>query len=210
VKAMVHELSIDQISRLRNAFLECREKGEIINTRWSIISGPPFSGKTTLLEAMAERGNIVVQDAARAEINESLKKGGDKVAVRADYDDLQERISSRMMNASSKLRTEQSIFWDYSFPDNLAFIEMQGRKWSKKHLDAAIKYRFANVFICQPVGGFVDLAFDPVRIESAGDSRRIFKLLISIYEILEYKPIILPPESVDSRLRAISSANSNL
>ncbi|RQR45563.1 MULTISPECIES: ATP-binding protein [unclassified Burkholderia] len=197
------DLFLPRYAELLTRLRRYSQEAEPQETKWSIVSGPPYSGKTTLISELAARGVVTVEDAGRAEISALIDSGRDKWEAREDYSILQDRICSRMMLSASKLRTDERCFWDYSFPDNLAFLALNGCGWATNQLDAATRFKFRNIYLCQPLFTDFDERMDPLRIESEQARAEIYRLLYAIYTALGYTPIELPPVSVKSRLAQI-------
>jgi predicted ATPase len=172
-------------------------------THWSIVTGPPYSGKTSLVNALSVKGRMTVEDAGRAEIEAQIREGSNKWEARENYLTLQERICIRMHRLAAALKPDQCCIWDYSFPDNLAFLALRGHSWSSTHIESATKYRFQNIFICRPLPGPFNEKNDPLRVEDEQERAEIFELLCAIYTALGYSPVILPAKDMASRLKVI-------
>ena len=200
---MSHDLVSPRHAQLLACLHRHAQETESLETKWSIVSGPPYSGKTTLIAELAARGVLTVEDAGRAEISALIDSGRDKWEARENYPTLQDRICSRMMLSASKLRTDECCFWDYSFPDNLAFLALKGYGWPPNQLDAATRFKFRNVYLCQPLSLDFDENADSLRIESAQVRAEIYRLLYAVYTALGYTPIELPAASVKSRLEQL-------
>ena len=138
-------MSIDarRLQRLRDAASAADER---LDTNWRVVTGPPFSGKTTLIESLRSRGYRTVEDCGRRAIRERLASGQTKDDARSDYERLQLRISELMLDEARAHDPLATVVWDYSFPDNLAYLAIAGHEWDEIHLERAIQFRFKKVF----------------------------------------------------------------
>jgi predicted ATPase len=171
-----------------------------VQTDWRVITGPPCSGKTTLIRALEARGFPVVHEAARAWIEAQLACGRSLAAIRHDAARFEGRILQRKAHIEAELAPDRLIFFDRALPDSIAYF-------TAANLDAgparrcSLQRRYRRVYFCQPVGA--ERFRDGVRAESAAVADALGGLLRSAYEGLGYRLIDLPPRPVSERLALI-------
>ena len=73
-----------------------------INTEWVIITGGPCSGKSTLLEAFKNDGEICIQEAARTVIDEGLAIGKKIEEIRANEESFQDIVLQRKIQIETE------------------------------------------------------------------------------------------------------------
>jgi predicted ATPase len=194
-------MSIDArcLQRLRDA---ANAAGERLHTNWRVVTGAPFSGKTTLVESLRSRGYRTIEDCGRRAICERLSSGQTKDDARSDYESLQLRISELMLDKAGAHDPSTTVIWDYSFPDNLAYLAIAGHEWDDIHLERAVRFRFKQVFLLHTVGRFNNLT-DPVRTESQESQVKLQTIMKEIYETLGAEVIEIPASTLDFRLAEV-------
>ncbi|ARU59315.1 ATPase [Oleiphilus messinensis] len=169
-----------------------------VKTEWVVLTGPPSSGKTTVLEELKRLGYLTSPDVSREVIKNHITKGGDAVSARKDQFKLQVEILDKMLKVESSLDAGQRVFLDYAIPDNIAYCEMEDvvipdlEKSSKK-------FEYRKVFLFEPL----PMVVDDVRIESESYQHEIFKKILRSYKKLGYKVRIIKIDSVKNRIKKI-------
>ena len=184
------------LQHLRDAANTAEER---IYTSWRVVSGPPFSGKTTLVDSLGSCGYQTVADCGRRAICENLQEGRTKVDARSDFEGLQRRISDLTLDEALVLAPSDIVVWDYSLPDNLAYLAVTGHGWPRIFIERAIRFHFKQVFLLQPVGD-IDHLTDPVRVESLAFSLELYKAMKTVYETLGTEVVEVVELSRESRL----------
>jgi predicted ATPase len=146
---------------------------------WIVITGAPSSGKTTLLQALQERGYRVVAESAREVLAECrLDESGA---------DVQRMIEQRQMTKEMALPVDQRIILDRGLPDSLAYRQLVGLE--VEELRALIQpERYAVVFLC----GFGEHTADGVRKDDVERAQRIESLIRDVYKELGCRVVELP------------------
>jgi predicted ATPase len=114
-------------------------------TNWIVITGSSCSGKTTLINLLAENRYPVVPESARQYIEGELARGNTLDEIRSDQAALTRRIYRNWLECLGELNPEQFLFLDRGLPDALAFFRYTGMDPNKILLDC-LKYRYAFVF----------------------------------------------------------------
>jgi predicted ATPase len=153
---------------------------------------------------------MVVEDLARAVIQNMMGATKSKEFVRQDYLSLQDEIRDRMLEHARSLNPNERVYWDYCLPDNLAFLYCNGWGWSRKHLEAATMYDFAKVFIFDPIPLIHDPVADEIRVEGVKTQCRLRLTGAQVYRALGYRIARVKQRSIDERLRMVLSSNSNV
>ena len=124
-------------------------------TDWVVITGPPSSGKTTLLELFEAAGESVSHDTTRQLIADVVASGRDADEFRF-ADDFQPRVLEAMAGAERSLDPTARVFLEYALPCNIAFQRTEGLDPIPGLADAARVHRYEHVFILDPVGWETD------------------------------------------------------
>jgi predicted ATPase len=168
-------------------------------TRWQVITGAPCSGKTTLIEALADRGHRVVPETARAYIDRCLAQGMTLSQIKADPLRFEQKILLDKVALESSLPKDQLIFMDRAIPDSVAYYRFEG-------LDPAEPLRYSRAVRYETVFLLDRLEFEPdaVRSEDADDAARLEALLAECYGRLGYAVVSVPVMKIDERIGFIS------
>src|SRR5688572_27283488 len=95
----------------------------MIETNWSVITGGPSSGKTTLIRELEAQGHAVRHEVARSYIEQMmqhLRLTAEQVRQQTPY--LQRQILALKLNRERHTQTNQPVFFDRGTPDSLAYF----------------------------------------------------------------------------------------
>ncbi len=182
-----------EIIEIANSFIES------IDTNWIVISGPPSSGKTTLINALDHLGYKTNGDISRLIIENHLKEGNNISQIRENDETLQKEILLAMVNKAEELSIKELIFHDYSFPDNIPYLKINNLNIPHEFIFYSKYYKFRNIYICEPLS-FVR---DGIRTESLSEQKELYNLIWENYLSLGYNPILLPRLSLNERINLI-------
>lgn len=166
-------------------------------TNWHVITGAPSSGKTTLINRLAQLGYHTSPEVARQCISEYLAKNHTLEDIHQDQ--LQANILSIMKDREQHLQPQELIFFDRGLPDSIAYFRYH-------HLDEKLTknipaHWYKKVFFCEGL----PVIHDAIREEDDRSARKIGQYIYEAYSNLGYDLINLPPVSVDERLQIILS-----
>jgi predicted ATPase len=165
-----------------------------IETRWVVITGPPSSGKSTLLALFTEAGEQTSADSTRRLISDVVASGRDAEEFRF-ADDFQPRVLEAMAAAEARLDPAERTFLEYALPCNIAFHRTENRSLTPGLAEAAERYRYDEVFILDPVGW----QFDAERVEGEEYQSAVHQHMYDVYRELGYDPIPIPGVSPTKR-----------
>lgn len=170
-------------------------------TRWVVLTGPPSSGKTTLLQLFDESGERTSGDSTRRLISNVVAGGRDAEEFRF-ADDFQPRVLEAMAAAQTQLDPNERTFLEYALPCNIAFHRTEDRQLTPGLAEAAEQYRYSDVFILDPVGW----QSDAERVEGEPYQTAVHRHLFDVYNELGYDPIRIPALSPTKRYELVRMA----
>ena len=172
---------------LKIAYDQAKANGKIIKTNWSVITGAPLSGKTTVINQLASQGYKTTPDFGRIAIEKRIREGKDKTTARSNYIALQQEISDTQNKHLKTLDPLEKTFLDYGPPDNLAFLFYRNKVSRKSLINHSIQFQLQRCYILSPLK--VDPTQDQVRIEDELARSEIRQFIEELYLCLE-TPII--------------------
>lgn len=113
----------------QNAFLEKELDRELLSarfnvqTKWHVITGALCSGKTTLIEQLADQGFQTAPESARLYIEGEFARGRTIEEVRADPAAMTRLVYDLMIKREMGLRVDEITFLDRGLPDAPVFYE---------------------------------------------------------------------------------------
>jgi len=163
-----------------------------------IITGGPGSGKSSLLEALREKGYLCFNETSRRIIREQLDCNGEMLPWK-NLSAFTHKNYVLMLedyhNASSGLN-----FYDRGLPDIPAYCALGNVMVDDLHQKAIDEIRYEKIaFICPPWEEIY--VNDPERPESYEQSVRVYNLLMHAYKEAGYQLVEMPKDSVIKRIQ---------
>ena len=168
-----------------------------VQTNWHVITGATCSGKTTLIDQLADKGFQTVPEAGRQYIKREMATG------RTFEEIINNEADGRGMK-DMQLRIERGLraidiaFLDRAFPDCLAFHRVVGLN-PNEILTECFHFRYASVFILDRL----PFQQNGVRIEEDAYAGFLDEWLTRDYSALGYRVVRVPVLSPDERLAFI-------
>ena len=169
-------------------------------TNWVVITGPPSSGKTTLLKLFEGDGERVSHDTTRQLIADEAARGRPASEFRF-APDFQPRVLDAMASAQRRLDPTQRVFLEYALPCNIAFHRTEGRSLTPGLAAAAREYKYAHVFILDPVGW----ENDSQRVENSAYQTTVHQHMQDVWREHGYTPVRVEATSPSERKAKIKS-----
>jgi len=154
------------------------------NTNWWVVSGGPSSGKTSVLDHLAERGYNVMPEAARILIDQEMDKGRRLEQIRADESKFQRDVEQLKIEMEEKMSPNDLVFLDRGRQGD------SGAYWQESGGDheVPISNKYAGVFLLDRLPFEKDYA----RTEDEEVAERIHNNIGLNYRIFGYNPIRVP------------------
>jgi len=170
----------------------------MIETNWAVITGAPCSGKTAVIQRLAELGYGVVHEVARTFIEAALKRGKSLQAIKSDVQAFEGDILRQKCRVEAALDRNRGLFLDRAIPDSIAYFVDAGLD-PKQPLRESRKFRYRKVFLMARLR----FTSDAVRNENAEHALRLETLLRQAYENLGYSLIEVPVNTIDARVEFV-------
>jgi predicted ATPase len=171
-----------------------------LKTNWYVLTGRPCSGLSTTLAELGKAGFPVVDEAARAVIDEKLAKGLTIGDIRGNDAVFQREILERKVAAESELDPEAVRFLDRGLPDSVAYHELAGLDPGEV-LRLCEPLRYRKVFFLEPLPWVADYA----RTETAETLDWLGRRLREVYRDLGYRVVDVPAAGLGERVSLIRS-----
>ena len=166
-----------------------------------VLTGAPYSGKTTIIHALRERGYAIIPEAAIMVIDviHGLIPEG-AVQWREKYlESFQYLIAQKQYELETTPQNGEVLFLDRGAFDGYAFAMHFEKDWSHSCKELASKSKYDEVFLFDLVTPF-DPRPDTGRIETEEDCYELQVLLELAYYRNGYTPIDVPLMSVEDRV----------
>lgn len=173
-----------------------------------VVTGGPGSGKSSLIEALHQRGYDRSIEAGRAIIRNQMAIGG-RALPWVDpllFADLM--LSWEMRSYSIAQPIRRPVFFDRGVPDVLGYLHMSGFPIPEHARVAAENFRYSRtVFVAPPWREI--FCGDNERRQDFDIAVRTYESISAIYATLNYDLVELPRVTIDERvkfvLRSLSS-----
>lgn len=165
-----------------------------ILTKWSVFTGSPCSGKTSVLHSLRSLNFPVREELARAFFLEELAKGRTLEEICADQLKLQNMFVEKGIEGDKGLDVSLPYILDRGPIDAIAHYMHYGFDYSNI-LQNVTKLRYACVFYFEPL----PYQNDAVRIENGEAAEHLDKCFIRAYEECGYTIITVPLMSIEER-----------
>ncbi len=164
-------------------------------TNWHVITGTVSSGKSTLIDQLADRGFQTVPETGRQYVEREMVKGRTIDEIRENMAAIQIAIKDMQLEIEHGLRANDVLFLDGAVPGSLAWYRVFGLN-PNEILPECFHYRYASVFILDPLPFKENGARD-------GDADKVGYLdewLTRDYTALRYSIVRVPVLSLHERL----------
>jgi predicted ATPase len=170
-----------------------------IQTNWHVITGAACTGKTTLINQLAEKGYQTFHETAREFFEIELAKGRTLEEILEKGLAVQKSIFEMQLTLEHAMQSIDFAFLDRAIPDSLTFHRIFGYD-PNELLPECFHYRYASVFILDRLSLQREETLGP---EDDASSRFLDEWLVRDYNALGYKIVRVPALSPQERLSFI-------
>jgi predicted ATPase len=163
-----------------------------------IITGGPGSGKTTLIQELAERGYTTAVEAGRAIIQEQVAKGGNALPW-SDPLAFAEQMLEWDVRSYQMIRKEDCpVIFDRGIPDVAAYLNLMQLPVPGLIQKAVLDFKYnRKVFIAPP---WLEIfTQDTERKQTFEEAIATYDMLVKTYKKYGYELVELPLLSVEER-----------
>ncbi len=165
-----------------------------------IITGPPSSGKTTIINELLERGYSCHHEVARKIIKENRTNKVD-VFPWNNIVSFSDQVFEHILELLQSLKGEFSFF-DRSIVDLIAYMEINGVHDNKKYKKAILHSKYNTTVFFLPFWEEIYL-LDNERKETKNKAMYIGETLRKVYTDLGFNLIEVPTGLVEERVKFI-------
>ena len=174
----------------------------VVQTQIHVIAGGPCSGKTTVIQALQDRGHTVVPETARTLLEQGVAAGQTAEALRADPALWQQKILELDHQLFDGLPEDETIFTDTSFIEDVVFGQRAGIRLGAHTQTWLQQKRYRTVFFLEPLKNYEE---GGIRIETQDVASQISGEVYAQYLAFGYTPILVPAGTVEERVSRIQS-----
>ena len=170
-----------------------------------VITGGPGSGKTTLIDALAEAGFARTIEAGRAIIQDQTAIDGPALPTRDPVLFAELMLSWELQSYRSAQAQDGPVFFDRGVPDIAGYYRLIG-KTVPPHVTAATeRFRYnRRVFAAPPWPEIFDQ--DAERKQTFDEAVRTFEAVTGAYRDFGYELVLLPLAPVSQRVAFVRDA----
>ena len=169
-----------------------------LQTNWHVITGGPSSGKTTLINQLADCGYPTVPETARIYIDQELAKGRTVDEILGNRVDIQYRLVDLQLEVERGLNPDDFLILDRALPDCFGYCRCSGVD-PNEFLSECFHHRYASVFVLAQV----PFAKNGVRDTDVGLANYLSEWTCRDYLALGYDIIRVPVLPREVRLTYI-------
>jgi predicted ATPase len=166
-----------------------------VQTNWHVFTGVPSSGKSTLIDQLADRGFQTVPESGRLCFERELAKGRTADEIRKDMAAIQTAVIEMQLEIERGLRANEVVLLDGAIPTCLAWYRAYGLN-PNEILPECFHHRYASVFILDPL----PFQKNGTRNGDAPIAGYLHKWLARDYSSLGYHVVRVPVLPIPERL----------
>ncbi len=175
-----------------------------VQTNWHVITGAACSGKTTLIDLLADQGFQTVSETARQYLDREMGKGRTIDEIFKDVT-TEPGIEDMQLRNEHGLRAIDVVFLDRALPDSLTFRRLAGLNPNEILADC-FHHRYASIFVLDRL----PFQQNGVRVEDDATSDFLDEWLARDYSALGYDVVRVPVLSPKERLAFVLEMLSEL
>lgn len=166
---------------------------------WYVITGPPSSGKTTVLKLLSKKGFKITEEVARKLIDQELKKGRTLEQIRENEIEFQKAQVNLKIQLEKSLSKNEMIFFDRGMHDSIAYLKKCGITDEYELSEIAKLSKYKKVFIFD----LLQYSKDYARTETAEEAKEIDSLLEETYIKYGHTVVRVPVMKSEKRMEFI-------
>lgn len=167
-----------------------------------VLIGGPSSGKTTLIEALKQKGHTCYPEVSREVIKEAQEQGIEQLFLENPLLFSELLLEGRKKQFKEALNEESNIvFLDRGIPDVLAYMHYIGDSYPSFFDKACQEHTYTAIFVLPPWEEIY--VSDTERYENYEQAVLIHEHLLETYKSYGYSIIEVPKDTVENRVNFI-------
>lgn len=173
-----------------------------MDTKTILLIGGPGSGKTSIINALTEKGYVCYPEISRQVTLEAQKTGIDQLFLKEPLLFSELLLKGRIDQFNNAVKEDTTyVFIDRGIPDVLAYMHYIGDAYPAFFDDACKNHRYTKIFILPP---WEDIyVSDNERYENFEQAKLIHNHLVETYESYGYQLTEVPKANLDTRITFI-------
>lgn len=174
----------------------------MVDKKLIVFVGGPGSGKTTLIEALSNRGYVCYPEISRQVTIEAQKHGIEQLFLKEPLLFSEMLLEGRIKQYRDALQEKEAVvFIDRGIPDVLAYMHYIGDSYPKTFDEACKKHLYSRIFILPPWEEIYQS--DNERYENFEQARLIHNHLVETYQKYGYSLIEVPKVDLELRVKFV-------
>ena len=170
-----------------------------MNKEIVVLIGGPSSGKTTLIEALKEKGHTCYPEVSREVIREAQEQGIEQLFLEKPLLFSELLLEGRKRQFKEALNEEANIvFLDRGIPDVLAYMHYIGDSYPSFFIKACHDHKYSAIFVLPPWEEIY--VSDAERYENYEQAVLIHEHLMETYKNYGYSITEVPKDTVENRV----------
>ena len=173
-----------------------------MDTKTILLIGGPGSGKTSIINALTEKGYVCYPEISRQVTLEAQKTGIDQLFLKEPLLFSELLLKGRINQFNNAVKENTAcVFLDRGIPDVLAYMHYIGDAYPAAFDDACKNNIYTKVFILPPWEAIY--VSDNERYENFEQAKLIHNHLVETYESYGYQLTEVPKANLETRITFI-------
>lgn len=169
-----------------------------MSTKKIVITGGPGTGKSTLVNALIQKGHICLEEISRQVILDAKKEGIDQLFLTNPLLFSELLLKGRQQQyIDADGYKNKTVFFDRGIHDVLAYMDYIGDTYPENFINTCKDASYHSVFILKPWKAIY--TSDNERYETFEQAQKIHDHLVNTYKSYNYNLIDVPFGTVKER-----------
>ncbi len=174
-----------------------------------LIIGGPGTGKTTLINALTEKGYSCYPEISREVTLQAREKGIEYLFLEDPLLFSEMLLQGRIGQFEAAVADEApAVFIDRGIPDVVAYMDYIGDTYPEHFTAACQQYRYDHIFVLPPWEEIYQS--DETRYEDYEQAKIIYQHLLATYAKYGYEMTEVPKDTVENRLAFMTAQLSQV
>lgn len=170
-----------------------------------IITGGPGAGKTTLINALRQRGFVCHEESGRTIIQDQVRICGSALPWISPILFAELMLAMDMRSWHLAENSTSTVFYDRGIPDIAGYLALTGENVAEHFVNAINQYRYAATVVLLPPWKTI-YQQDTERKQSWNEAVNTYDAMVATYEQYGYRLFELPPAPLSVRINHLLQA----